>query len=69
MNDMILAEDEPLSSRFQKAVVLQTAGDHSSALTEYHTFIKSAEPAVEVLNPEPRLPKILVVLLIVEVVG
>ena len=55
MNDMILAEDEPLSSRFQRTVVLQTAGDHSSALTEYHTFVKAAEPAVEVLKPEPRL--------------
>jgi tetratricopeptide (TPR) repeat protein len=43
MNDMILAEDEPLSSRFQRAVVLQRAGDHRSALTEYQTFIKAAE--------------------------
>ena len=42
-NEMILAEDEPLSSRFQRAVVLQRSGDHTSALTEYETFIKAAE--------------------------
>ena len=69
MNDMILAEDKPLSSRFQRAVVLKRAGDDSSALIEYQTFIKAAEPAVEVLNPEPRLPKILVVLVVVVVVA
>ena len=42
-NEMVLAEDEPLSSRFQRAVVLQRAGDHISALKEYETFIKAAE--------------------------
>jgi tetratricopeptide (TPR) repeat protein len=42
-NDMILADDEPLSARFQRAVVLQRAGDHMGALKEYKTFIKAAE--------------------------
>lgn len=41
--DAILADDEPLSARFQRAVVLQRAGDHQSALREYQTFIKAAE--------------------------
>ena len=38
-----LADDEPLSSRFQRAVVLQRAGDHMSALNEYQIFVKAAE--------------------------
>lgn len=41
--DVILADDEPLSARFQRAVVLQRAGDHMGALKEYETFIKAAE--------------------------
>ena len=41
--DFVLADDEPLSSRFQRAVVLQRAGDHMSALKEYQTFVKAAE--------------------------
>uniref|UniRef100_A0A7S3QIZ4 MalT-like TPR region domain-containing protein n=1 Tax=Chaetoceros debilis TaxID=122233 RepID=A0A7S3QIZ4_9STRA len=40
---MILADDEPLSSKFQRAVVLQRAGDYSSALEEYETFVKAAK--------------------------
>jgi len=40
---MTLADDEPLSSRFQRAVVLQRAGDHESALREYQLFVKAAE--------------------------
>lgn len=42
-NDVVLADDEPLSARFQRAVVLQRAGDHMGALKEYETFIKAAE--------------------------
>lgn len=38
-----LVDDESLSSIFQRAVVLQRAGDHISALREYQTFIKAAE--------------------------
>jgi len=38
----ILADEEPLSATFQRAVVLQRSGDHSSALTEYDTFLKAA---------------------------
>lgn len=38
-----LADDEPLSSRFQRAVVLQRAGDYLGALGEYETFIKVAK--------------------------
>lgn len=41
--DAVLADDEPLSSKFQRAVVLQRAGDHMSALKEYQTFVKAAE--------------------------
>ena len=41
--DTILMDDEPLSSRFQRAVVLQRSGDHLSALKEYQTFVKAAE--------------------------
>ncbi len=41
--DFVLADDEPLSARFQRAVVLQRAGDHTSALKEYETFVKAAE--------------------------
>ena len=41
--DAILADDEPLSARFQRAVVLQRAGDHMLALKEYQTFVKAAE--------------------------
>lgn len=40
---IILADDEPLSSKFQRAVVLQRAGDYSSALEEYETFVKAAK--------------------------
>jgi len=38
----ILADEEPLSAKFQRAVVLQRSGDHSSALAEYDTFLKAA---------------------------
>jgi len=41
--DVIMADDEPLSSKFQRAVVLQRAGDHLSALKEYQIFVKAAE--------------------------
>jgi tetratricopeptide (TPR) repeat protein len=41
--DTILMDDEPLSARFQRAVVLQRSGDHLSALKEYQTFVKAAE--------------------------
>ena len=41
--DAVLADEEPLSSKFQRAVVLQRAGDHESALKEYETFVKAAK--------------------------
>ena len=42
-NDVNLADDEPLSSRFKRAVVLQRAGEHLSALKEYEMFINAAK--------------------------
>ena len=38
-----LADDEPLSSRFKRAVVLQRAGEHMEALKEYEIFINAAK--------------------------
>ena len=38
----VLTGDEPLSAKFQRAVVLQRSGDYSSALAEYDTFLKAA---------------------------
>lgn len=36
-------DDEPLSFRFQRAVVLQRAGEYTDALQEYQMFVKAAE--------------------------
>jgi len=41
--DVVLADDEPLSARFRRAVVLQRAGEYNSALKEYEIFVKAAE--------------------------
>lgn len=41
--DFVLADDEPLSARFKRAVVLQRAGEHMSALKEYEIFVQAAE--------------------------
>ena len=38
----VLTSDESLTLRFQRAVVLQRAGEYNSALQEYQTFIKAA---------------------------
>ena len=35
--------DESLSTRFSRAVILQRSGEYSQALQEYQTFIKAAE--------------------------
>lgn len=37
------SNDESLSTRFSRAVILQRSGEYSQALQEYQTFIKAAE--------------------------
>ncbi|GFH56854.1 hypothetical protein CTEN210_13330 [Chaetoceros tenuissimus] len=37
------SNDESLSTRFSRAVILQRSGEYSQALEEYQTFIKAAE--------------------------
>ena len=43
LSGAVLDNEEPLSVMFQRAVVLQRAGDHKAALKEYELFIKAAK--------------------------